>query len=77
LPTLEGVTCPECGGGIVERKSRRGKFYGCANYPKCKFISTYKPVNKKCPECGYMMAERTFRKKDIFECIKCKHREDA
>ncbi len=77
LPTLEGVACPECGGGIVERKSRRGKFYGCANYPKCKFISTYKPVNKKCPECGYMMAERTFRKKDIFECIKCKHREDA
>jgi len=77
LPTLEGVVCPECGGGIVERKSRRGKFYGCANYPKCKFISTYKPVNKKCPECGYMMAERTFRKKDIFECIKCKHREDA
>ncbi len=77
LPTLEGVSCPECGGGIVERKSRRGKFYGCANYPKCKFISTYKPVNRKCPECGYMMAERTFRKKDIFECIKCKHREDA
>ncbi len=77
LPTLEGVSCPECGGGIVERKSRRGKFYGCANYPKCKFISTYKPVDRKCPECGYMMAERTFRKKDIFECIKCKHREDA
>jgi len=77
LPTLEGVACPECGGGIVERKSRRGKFYGCANYPKCKFISTYKPVDRKCPECGYMMAERTFRKKDIFECIKCKHREDA
>jgi DNA topoisomerase-1 len=77
LPILEGVSCPECGGGIVERKSRRGKFYGCANYPKCKFISTYKPVNRKCPECGYMMAERTFRKKDIFECIKCKHREDA
>ena len=77
LPTLEGVACPECGGGIVERKSRRGKFYGCANYPKCKFISTYKPVDRKCPECGYMMAKRTFRKKDIFECIKCKHREDA
>jgi len=75
---LEGVKCPECNGDIVERKSRRGKFYGCGNYPKCKFISTHKPVNEpKCPECGYMMASRTFRKKDIYECIKCKHRIDA
>ncbi len=76
---LEGVQCPECNGDIVERKSRRGKFFGCGNYPKCKFISTYKPTNKKCPECNYIMAERTFRKKDIYECInsKCKHRIDA
>jgi DNA topoisomerase-1 len=71
------VKCPECQGDIVERKSRRGKFYGCGNYPKCKFISTYKPIDRKCPECNYMMASRTFRKKDIYECIKCKHREDA
>ncbi len=75
--TVEGVKCPECGSDIVERKSRRGKFYGCSAYPKCRFISTYQPVDKRCPECGYMMASRTYRKKDIFECIKCKHREDA
>ncbi len=79
LPILEGVKCPECGSDIVQRKSRRGKFYGCSAYPKCKFISTYEPVNRKCPkeECGYMMAKRLFRKKEIYECIKCKHREDA
>ncbi len=77
LPVLEDVNCPECDSGIVERKSRRGKFYGCSAYPKCKFISTYRPVDKKCPECKYMMASRTLRKKDIFECIKCKHRVDA
>jgi len=72
------VKCPECGGDIVERKSRRGKFFGCGNYPKCKFISTYEPVETpKCPECDYMMAKRTFRKKDIYECIKCKTRIDA
>ncbi len=78
-PKLEGVQCPECNGDIVERKSKRGKFFGCGNYPKCKFISTYKPTTKKCPECNYIMAERTFRKKDIYECInsKCKHRIDA
>jgi len=78
LPTVEGVKCPECGSDIVERKSRRGKFYGCSSYPKCKFISNHKPVNEpKCPECGYMMGSRTFRKKDIYECIKCKTRIDA
>ncbi len=76
---LPDVKCPECGGGIVERKSRRGKFYGCAEYPKCKFISTYEPTNKKCDakDCGYMMAKRTLRKKEIYECIKCKNRVDA
>ena len=74
--SLEGVKCPECGGDIVERVSRRGKFYGCSNYPNCKFVSAYEPVNKKCPKCGYLMAKRTYRKKDIYECIKCKHRED-
>ncbi len=74
LNVLEGVKCPECESDIVERKSRRGKFYGCSSYPKCRFISTYEPTNKKCPECGYIMASRTLRKKDIHECIKCKHR---
>jgi DNA topoisomerase-1 len=73
---LEGVPCPECGSDIVERKSRRGKFYGCSAYPKCRFISTYEPTTKKCPECNYIMATRTLRKKPIHECIKCKHRVD-
>ena len=70
------VKCPECGGDIVERFSRRGKFFGCANYPKCTFISKFEPVDKKCPECGYLMAARTFRGKDVYECIKCKHKEE-
>ncbi len=71
------IPCPECGGAIIERSSRRGKFYGCGNYPKCKFISNYEPTDKKCPECGYIMSKRELRKKEIFECIKCKHKEDA
>ena len=71
------VPCPECGGPIIERSSRRGKFYGCGNYPKCKFISNYEPTDKKCPECDYIMAKRELRKKEIYECIKCKHKIDA
>jgi len=74
---VEGVKCPECQSDIVQRKSRRGTFYGCSSYPKCRFISTYEPTNKKCPECDYIMASRTLRKKPIYECIKCKHRVDA
>ena len=74
---LDDVKCPECGGDIVKRNSKRGEFYGCSNYPKCNFISKYRPVNKKCSECGYLMAKRVYRKKDVYECIKCKHREDA
>jgi DNA topoisomerase-1 len=29
-------TCPECGGPMVVRSSRRGPFLGCKAYPKCK-----------------------------------------
>ena len=29
--------CPQCGGQLVLRKGRYGSFYGCSNYPKCKF----------------------------------------
>jgi restriction system protein len=31
------LTCPVCGGKLVERKGRRGRFYGCSNYPKCRY----------------------------------------
>ena len=29
--------CPRCGGTLVERSGKYGKFYGCSNYPNCKF----------------------------------------
>lgn len=29
--------CPLCGGRLVLRHGRYGSFYGCSNYPKCKF----------------------------------------
>jgi len=30
--------CPQCGGNLIERRGRYGKFFGCSNYPKCRFI---------------------------------------
>ncbi len=36
--------CPDDGGDIVVRKTRKGKtFYGCKNWPVCKFASWTKP----------------------------------
>lgn len=31
--------CPECGGNLVQRNGRYGNFYGCSNYPKCRFTT--------------------------------------
>lgn len=33
--------CPRCGGNLVLRKGTSGDFYGCSNYPKCKFTKKY------------------------------------
>lgn len=35
---LKKGICPRCGGKLVERQGQYGKFYGCSNYPKCKFV---------------------------------------
>ena len=29
--------CPRCGGKLVLRNGKYGPFYGCSNYPECKF----------------------------------------
>lgn len=31
--------CPKCGVHLIMRKGRYGAFYGCSNYPKCKFTT--------------------------------------
>lgn len=30
--------CPKCGGDLVEREGKYGKFIGCSNFPKCRFV---------------------------------------
>ena len=29
--------CPKCGGNLILRQGKYGRFYGCSNYPKCKY----------------------------------------
>ncbi|WP_270986459.1 type I DNA topoisomerase [Campylobacter upsaliensis] len=68
-----GVKCPKCENGeVVERFSRRGKFYGCNHYPKCDFVSNYKPSEEKCEKCGEMMVVKELKKGTFLECVKCK-----
>ena len=55
MPLVEetNATCPECGGKVIGKKSRRGyQFYGCDNYPNCNFMTWDKPTGENCPNCG-------------------------
>lgn len=68
-----GIICPKCKSGeVVERFSKRGKFYGCNCYPKCDFVSNYKPSEEKCEECGETMVIKELKKGTFLECPKCK-----
>ncbi len=33
----KSIECPQCGATLVFKKGKYGNFYGCPNYPKCKF----------------------------------------
>jgi DNA topoisomerase-1 len=67
-----GVDCPQCGGDLVERRTRKGRvFYGCANYPECNFSVWDKPVPQPCPECGGLMTEAD---EGWVKCIDCSTR---
>ncbi|EDP7981577.1 type I DNA topoisomerase [Campylobacter upsaliensis] len=77
-PNGIGVKCPKCKDGeVVERFSRRGKFYGCNHYPKCDFVSNYKPSEEKCEQCGEMMVIKELKKGTFLECLKCKVKKEV
>ncbi|MFZ0481562.1 MAG: type I DNA topoisomerase [Terriglobales bacterium] len=66
-----GVKCPLCKEGeLVEKRARKGNtFYGCGNYPKCKFTSAAKPVPEKCPDCGHeYLVERIRKEGTVIAC---------
>ncbi|MCF7804579.1 MAG: type I DNA topoisomerase [Candidatus Marinimicrobia bacterium] len=74
-PIPLGIDCPEDGGDIVERRSRKGKvFYGCANYPDCEFAVWDKPVPHSCPNCDaeFLVEKNTKSKGEFFKCLNCK-----
>jgi DNA topoisomerase-1 len=69
-----GVKCPDCGGEIVQRVSKKKRtFYGCANYPKCKFITSFRPLPRPCPRCQGLLTQHG---KQAW-CVKCEYKGKA
>jgi len=66
-----GVKCPLCADGeLVEKRARKGNtFYGCGNYPNCKFTSANKPIPEKCPTCGHeFLVEKFLKSGPVIAC---------
>ena len=60
LSAPTGLTCPNCGGNIVMKKTRRGRsFWGCENWPKCKFASWQKPSFAKTSADAKAMVDKS------------------
>lgn len=58
----KSISCPRCHGGhLVFRKNENQGFYGCSNYPYCRYtnkdISAVRK-NKRCPVCGDFLVLR-------------------
>ncbi len=55
-----GEKCPDCGGDLVIKLGRYGKFKACTNYPECKHTEAIgeekklqeEHVDQVCPECN-------------------------
>ncbi|ABZ84767.1 DNA topoisomerase i [Heliomicrobium modesticaldum Ice1] len=64
-PLLEeiGVPCPKCDGHVVIRRTKKGrKFFGCANYPECDYVSWERPTNVPCPLCDKPLVQKESKK---------------
>ena len=68
-PEVEG-DCDKCGGALVMKMGRFGKFLACSQYPECKFT---KPINIgiSCPNegCkGYISSRRSKKGRTFYGC---------
>jgi DNA topoisomerase-1 len=67
-----GVKCPQCGGELVERKSKKKRtFYGCSNYPDCNFATNLRPLPQPCPQCGGLL---TVYRGNLVKCTQCEYK---
>ncbi len=75
-----GIKCPDCENGeIVERKTKKLKvFYGCSEFPDCRFVSWDEPIDEKCPKCGSILTHKKTKKKEFIKChnASCDYKEE-
>ncbi|MBI3088840.1 MAG: topoisomerase DNA-binding C4 zinc finger domain-containing protein, partial [Candidatus Colwellbacteria bacterium] len=70
------LKCPICGGGMVIKLGRAGKFLSCKKFPECtgaltlegKEIEGPKETGEICPECGGKLVEREGRYGKFVAC---------
>lgn len=75
-PEPVGEQCPECGGELVYRVGRYGRFISCSNYPTCRYTrqinvrkkAPAEPTGKMCPECGHELLKRKSRYGEFLGC---------
>lgn len=79
LSDVEGEKCEKCGGKMILKEGRFGRFLACENYPKCKNTKTIiQPTGLKCPECseGDVVERRTKKGRRFWGCSRypsCKY----
>ncbi len=59
--------CPQCGGNLIEKTGRFGRFIACSNYPECKYTRPY-TIGLHCPVegCTGELVERISKKRKKF-----------
>ena len=66
-PQPIGRACPRCGGDLVLRWGRYGKFISCSNFPRCRYTEPWlEKTGAKCPKCGGDLVVRRTRRGRIF-----------
>jgi len=66
---VKDVSCPLCGGKVLEKKSKKGKkYFGCEKNPTCSFMTWDEPVNQKCEKCGSIMTKKYFGRGSKLYC---------
>ncbi|MDX1663674.1 MAG: type I DNA topoisomerase [Candidatus Promineifilaceae bacterium] len=65
-----GRACPECGGDLLYRHGRYGRFIGCANFPECRYTEQIlEKIGIDCPECGGdIVVKKTRRGRTFYGC---------
>ncbi|MDY6877857.1 MAG: type I DNA topoisomerase [Chloroflexota bacterium] len=75
VPTA--AKCPECGGTVVVREGKYGRFRACANFPRCKWSGPF--VVGECPQCGGDLVERKGKRGVFWGCSnypECRHTQE-